>query len=152
MKNFSIDHTPVWFFFGRTTFLELLKKMSYFHAFFLRKIIIFCLKNKIIFSGKRNIIFPDDTRNIIFHCRFLERPSSQNIWKKKTWFFVQCADYIGQLNLVWSQLNLYFGSFERNIRSFLEFCQFNNKNWQIYQKYFKTNIMANSPAVSEISS
>ena len=80
-------------FFGRTTFLEHLKKMSYFHAFFLRKVIIFCLKNKIIFSGKRNIIFPNDTRKIIFHCNCFGKTifseHLEKIWKKNWWFSVQ---------------------------------------------------------------
>ena len=40
-----------------------------FSGIFLRKIIfLFVSKNKIIFSGKRNIIFPDNTRKIIFQC------------------------------------------------------------------------------------
>ena len=44
-----------------------------------------------IFSGKRNIIFPDNTRKIIFQRDFFERPSFQNIWEKKIWlFFVEC--------------------------------------------------------------
>ena len=51
-------------FFGKTTFLEHLKKI-YFQAFFWeRSSFIFRLKNKIIFSGEKKIIFPDDTRNI----------------------------------------------------------------------------------------
>ena len=33
-----------------------------------RTFFTFHLKNNIIFSGKRNIIFPDDTRKIIFQC------------------------------------------------------------------------------------
>ena len=58
-------------FFGKTIFSEHLKKISYFHIFFWeRSSFIFRLKNKIIFLGKRNIIFPDDTRNIIFQCNF----------------------------------------------------------------------------------
>ena len=77
-------------FFGKTIFSEHLKNISYFHAFFWeRSSFIFRLKNKIIFSGKRNIIFPDDTRKIIFQCNFLEIPSLQNISKNKIWFFVQ---------------------------------------------------------------
>ena len=35
----------------------------------------FRLKNKIIFSGKINIIFPDNPRKIILQCDFLERSS-----------------------------------------------------------------------------
>ena len=66
-----------------------------FPQIFLRKIIFyFPLKNKIIFSGKRNVIFTDDTRNIIFQCDFLERSSFQNIWKIKICSLVQwCIDW-----------------------------------------------------------
>ena len=38
--------------------------------FFEKESVIFRLKNKIIFSGKRNIISPDDTRKVIFQCDF----------------------------------------------------------------------------------
>ena len=49
--------------------------------YFLRKIIFhFLPKNKIISSGKTNIIFRDDTRKIIFQCDF------QNIWGEKHGF------------------------------------------------------------------
>ena len=58
-------------FFGKTIFSEHLKKISYFQIFFWeRSSFILCLKNKIIFSGKRNIIFPDNTRKVIFQCDF----------------------------------------------------------------------------------
>ena len=49
------------------------------------------LKSKMILLGKRNVIFPDNTRKIIFQRDFLERPSLQNIWKNKIWLFVQCS-------------------------------------------------------------
>ena len=139
-------------FIAKTIFSEHLKKMSYFHVFlWQRSSSIFRLKNRIIFSGKRNIIFPDNTtRKIIFPCDFFgktifsehfkkisyfhvffekdclsftvwrirwyfqkkeisffliiqersdtsaifsERPSFQNIWKKKIWFFMQCLKW-----------------------------------------------------------
>ena len=77
-------------FFGKTIFSEHLRKTSYFHVFFWkRSSSIFCLKNNIIFSRERNIIFRDDTRKIMFQCVFLKRSSFQNIWKKKMWFFMQ---------------------------------------------------------------
>ena len=58
-------------FFGNATFSEHLMNISYFHVFFWeRSSFIFRLKNKIIFLGKRNIIFRDDTRKIIFQCNF----------------------------------------------------------------------------------
>ena len=54
-----------------------------------RSSFIFRLRCKIIFSGRRNIIFPDNTRKIIFQHNFLERPSFQDVWKKKICFSVQ---------------------------------------------------------------
>ena len=54
-------------FFEKTIFLEHLKKISFFHVLFWeRSSFIFPLKNKIIFSGKRYIIFPDNTKKIVF--------------------------------------------------------------------------------------
>ena len=42
-------------FFGKTIFSEHLKKISYFQIFFWdRSSFVLCLKNKIIFSGKKN--------------------------------------------------------------------------------------------------
>ena len=57
-------------FLGKTIFSEHLKKISYSQIFFEKEHVSFCVKNKIIFSGKRNIIFPDNTRKIIFQCDF----------------------------------------------------------------------------------
>ena len=78
-------------FFEKTIFLEHLKKISYIHVFFLEKSSFTSyLKNKIIFSGRRNIIFPNNTRKIYSSAIFLERRFFQNIWKNKICFFVQC--------------------------------------------------------------
>ena len=75
-------------FFEKTIFSEHLKNISYFHAFFReRSSFIFCLKNKIIFSGKRNIIFPDDTRKIIFQCNFFEKTIFSKHFEKENMFF-----------------------------------------------------------------
>ena len=53
--------------FGKTIFSEHLKKISYFQVFFLEiSSFLLCLKNKNIFSGKRKIIFPGNTRKIMF--------------------------------------------------------------------------------------
>ena len=56
------------FFFAKTIFSGHLKEISYFLIFFWEtSSFISCLKNKIIFSGKRNIIFPNNTiRKIMF--------------------------------------------------------------------------------------
>ena len=81
--------------FGKTIFLESSKKISYFHVFFWeRSSFIFRLRYKIIFSGKRNIIFPDNRRKIIFQGNFFWKdhlfrtsgkrkcdfPCSENLW------------------------------------------------------------------------
>ena len=54
--------------FGKTIFSEGLKKISYFHVFFKKDHLLFSVRlgRKIIFSGKGNIIFPNNTRKIIF--------------------------------------------------------------------------------------
>ena len=53
--------------FEKTIFSDSLKKTSYFRVFFWRKIIFHLPPGgKIIFSGRRNIIFPNNTRKIIF--------------------------------------------------------------------------------------
>ena len=50
--------------FGKTIFSESLKKI-YFRVFFSeRSSFIFRLRHKIIFSGKRNVIFPNNTKKI----------------------------------------------------------------------------------------
>ena len=72
--------------FEKTIFSESLKKILYFRVFFWeRSSVIFRLTYKIIFSGKRNIIFPDNTRKIIFQRNFFgktifsERLEKENI-------------------------------------------------------------------------
>ena len=80
-------------FFGKITFLEHLKKTSYFHVFFWeRSSFIFRLKNKIILSGKINIIFPADTRNIILQCKFCGKIIFSEDLEKENMVF--CAVYV----------------------------------------------------------
>ena len=55
-----------------------------------RSSFIFGLRCKIIFSRKRNIIFPIIQERLYSSAIFLERPSFQDVWKKKIWFSVQC--------------------------------------------------------------
>ena len=88
-------------FFARRATLYLWLFLTYVHIYrkcyismrFLIKIIFFHLppKEKISYflEKKSNAIFPDITKKIIFKRNFLERPSLQNIWKKKIRFFVQ---------------------------------------------------------------
>ena len=76
--------------FEKIVFSKHLKKISYFHVLFWeRSSFIFRPSGKIIFSGIRNIIFPDNTRNIIFQHNILERPSFQDVREKKIWFSVK---------------------------------------------------------------
>ena len=80
-------HGPFW----KVHLFRKFEENIIFPCIFFRKIIfVFCLRYKIIFLGKRNILFPDNTRKIIFQSNFLERLSFQNVWKKKIWFSVQC--------------------------------------------------------------
>ena len=58
-------------FLKRPSFQKIWKKILYFHVFEERSSFMNCLKNKIIFLEKRNIIFPNNTRKIIFQCNFL---------------------------------------------------------------------------------
>ena len=63
-----IYHTSMYFFWKRSSF-------------------IFRLKNNIISSGKRNIIFLDDTREIIFQCYFFGKTIfSEHFGKRKHGF------------------------------------------------------------------
>ena len=58
-------------FLERPSFQNIWRKYHISRYFFWkRSSFLLCLKNKIIFSGKRNIIFPDNTRKIIFQCDF----------------------------------------------------------------------------------
>ena len=72
--------------FEKTIFPESLKKISYFQVFFWeRSSFIFRLRCKIIFSGKRNITFPNNTSKIINLAQifgktiFSGRPEKENM-------------------------------------------------------------------------
>ena len=76
-------------FFGKTIFSQHLKKISYFQVFFWeRSSFLFYRKNKIILSGKRNIVFPDNTRKIIFQCDFLRKTIFSNHLEKENMVFL----------------------------------------------------------------
>ena len=71
--------------FGKTIFSRSLKKM-----YSLIKILFhFLSKCKIIFSGKGNIIFPNNTRKIMFQCNFFRKTIFSGVRKKKIWISVQ---------------------------------------------------------------
>ena len=72
----------------KTIFPEHLKKIWYFQVLFWeRSSFLLCLKNKIIFSGKRNIIFPDNTRKIIFQCDFFGKTIFSKYLEKENMVF-----------------------------------------------------------------
>ena len=82
-RCYKEDHIPAqFFFFGKTI-------ISCFHVLFWgRSYFIFGLKNKIIFLGKRNIIFPDNTtRKIIFQCDFFGKAIFSEHLEKENMFF-----------------------------------------------------------------
>ena len=60
-------------FSEKTIFSEHLKKTLYFLFFFFLERLSFLFRLKIIFSEKRNMIFPDNTRKIIFQCDIFEK-------------------------------------------------------------------------------
>ena len=73
--------------FEKTIFSERLKKISYFRIL---------LWGKIIFSGKINIIFPNNTKMSYSSAIYFERPSFQDVCKKNIWFSVQCYQSLDQ--------------------------------------------------------
>ena len=77
--------------FEKTIFSEHLKKTSYICISFLRKIIIHFLGVRPYFREKEISSFPIIQERSNSSAIFLERPSFQDVWKKKIWFFVQCV-------------------------------------------------------------
>ena len=78
---------------------EKLKKISYFRVFF-KKLIFFRLTCKIIFSGKRNITFLDNTRKIIFQHNFFGktifsgRLEKENMVFRAVYFGIKLSGYM----------------------------------------------------------
>ena len=82
-------------FLKRPSFQNIWRKyhISMYFVFWERSSFVFRPGSTIKFPGKINIIFPDNTRRIIFQRDFLERPSAQDVLKKKIWFCVQWKIY-----------------------------------------------------------
>ena len=99
-EMFFLGEDYLCFFWQKGNFIFLafihIHRKYYISKYFLRKIFFyFPSKEKIHFFFRRkntkyirNTIFPDITKKIILECHFLERPSFQNICRKKIWFFV----------------------------------------------------------------
>ena len=95
VENFFLGEDYRCFFWQKGNFIFLtfihIHRKYHICMYFLRKIFFyFPSKEKIsYFREKRNTIFPDITKKIIFEWHFLERPSFQKMWRKKIWFFVE---------------------------------------------------------------
>ena len=76
-------------FLGKTLFRTFEENIIFPCIFFEKDhLFFFHLKNKIIFSGKRSIIFPDNTTWIIFQCNFIGKTIfSEHLEKKNLVFF-----------------------------------------------------------------
>ena len=82
---------PSTIFLKRPSFQNIWRKYHISMYFFRqRSSFIFRLKNKMIFSGEKTSSFLIIQERSYSGAIFLEWPSFQDIWKKKTWFFVQC--------------------------------------------------------------
>ena len=117
-------------FLGRTIFSEHLEKISYFHVFFWEILsFIFRLKNKIIFSEKGNIIFPDNIRKIISQCNFFWEGHLCRDFGKRKYGFSCSASIIDSTSYtiadawttLWkfTSLNLWFWKFLHELLSSL---------------------------------
>ena len=80
--------------FEKTIFSEDLKKISYFRVFFLIffffSFFIFRLGVRSYFLEKEISSFPIIQERSNSSTIFSERPSFQDVWKKKIWLFMQC--------------------------------------------------------------
>ena len=94
--------------FEKTIFSEHLKKI-YFHVIFLRKIIFhFPSGGKIIFLGKRNIIFPNNTRKIIFQRNFFGKTIFSGGLEKENMVFRAVKQYAIILQQKQKEISLQF--------------------------------------------
>ena len=92
-------------FLKRPSFQNIWRKYHISMYFFReRSSFIFCLKNKIIFSGKRNIIFPDNTRKIIFQCSFFGKTIfSGHLENKNMAFRAVTSSAVASLQIYWER-------------------------------------------------
>ena len=85
-RYYKKDHISTEIILEKPSFQNIWRKhiLMYFIFFFFgeRSSFLFRLTNNIIFLGKRNIIFPEKTRNIPFQCHFFGKAISSEIWRK----------------------------------------------------------------------
>ena len=90
--------------FKNTFFSEDLKKISYFLVFFWkRSSFIFRLRLRSYFRERETWSFPIIRERSYSSAIFLERPSFQDVWKKKIWFSVQCQSLSSKINIKWKK-------------------------------------------------
>ena len=122
-------------FLERTSFKKIWRKYHILMYFFLeRSSFIFCL-SKIIFSGKRNIIFPDNTRKIIFQCTFLLKDHLLRTFGKRKYVFsysVIGIDLSRQVNAIIPQQINFVGKLEEDNGATMLFSR-----WKAAKNYFK---------------
>ena len=89
-----------WNFFGKTIFSERLRKISYFHVFFLgeRSSFIFRLKNKIIFPGKINITVLDNINKDHSPVPLFWKDHIFRIFWKRKYGFSSSVSYVPSLS------------------------------------------------------
>ena len=77
------------------------QKISYFHVLLEKdQLSLSCLGKNNMFSRKKRPSFQIIQERSYSSTIFLERPSFQDIWKKKIWFSVQC--YLLSLRFCWT--------------------------------------------------
>ena len=108
-RKYKRDHVQARPFLKRPSFQKVWRKYPITVNFFWeRSSFIFHLMCKIIFSRKRISAFPIIQERSCSSEIFLERPSFQDVWKKKIWFFVQCSYTLLLLHLFITHLVIYF--------------------------------------------
>ena len=98
------DYIPVHFFWKDHLFGTFEEYIMFPCVFFWeRSSFIYRLKNSNIFFGKRNIIFPDDTRKIILQCNFFGKIIfSEHLEKEDNVFrAVWCWKMVWHIQLWW---------------------------------------------------
>ena len=88
-RYYEKDHISSEIILEKPSFQNIWRKhiLMYFFFFGERSSFLFRLTNNIIFLGKRNIIFPEKTRNIPFQCHFFGKIIFSEHLEKEIMFF-----------------------------------------------------------------
>ena len=72
-----------------------MQKISYFHVFLEKNHVLFSIQRKnIIFSGKKNTIFPDNTRKHILQCNLFGKSNLSEHLEKENIVFDAVVRYL----------------------------------------------------------